>query len=67
MDLYYKSYFVDRELFLSIDELRDVANRWRMDYNHYWPLNSLNYMAPAAFADVCLEQGSGSSRLTQDK
>lgn len=51
---------LNRELFLSIDELRYVADRWRMDYNHYGPHSSLNYMAPAAFAAICLEQGSGS-------
>jgi putative transposase len=58
---------LNRELFLSIDELRYVVDRWRMDYNHYRPHSSLNYMAPAAFAAICLEQGSGSLRLTQDK
>lgn len=56
-----------RELFLSMDELRYVADRWRMDYNHYRPHSSLDYMAPAAFGARCLEQGSGSLRLTQDE
>ena len=59
--------FLNRELFLHIDELRYVANRWRMDYNHYRPHSSLGYMAPAAFAMKCLEQGSASLRLPQDK
>jgi len=58
---------LNRELFLSVDELRYVADRWRMDYNHYRPHSSLDYMAPAAFAATCLEQGSGSLRLTQDR
>ena len=58
---------LNRELFLHIDELRYVADRWRMDYNHYRPHSSLDYMAPAAFASRCLEQGSASLRLTQDK
>jgi putative transposase len=58
---------LNKELFLSIDELRYVVDRWRMDYNHYRPHSSLDYMAPAAFAAICLEQGSGSLRLTQDK
>jgi hypothetical protein len=31
---------LNRELFLHIDELRCVANRWRMDYNHYRPHSS---------------------------
>ena len=57
----------NRELFLHIDELRYVADRWRMDYNHYRPHSSLDYMAPAAYASRCLEQGSASLRLTQDK
>ncbi len=58
---------LNRELFLHIDELRYVADRWRMDYNHYRPHSSLDYMAPAAFAAKCLEQGSATLRLTQDK
>jgi len=58
---------LNRELFLHIDELRYVANRWRMDYNHYRPHSSLNYMAPAPFTAKCLEQGSTTLRLTQDK
>jgi len=58
---------LNRELFLHIDELRYVADRWRMDYNHYRPHSSLGYMAPAAFATQCLEQGSASLRLPQDK
>jgi putative transposase len=57
---------LNRKLFLSIDELRYIADRWRMDYNHYRPHSSLDYMAPAAFAAACLEQGSGSLRLPQD-
>ena len=41
---------LNREQFLSIDELRYVVDRRRMDYNHYRPHSSLAYMAPAAFA-----------------
>jgi len=58
---------LDGELFLHIDELKYVADRWRMDYNHYRPHSSLDYMAPAAFAAKCLEQGSATLRLPQDK
>jgi transposase InsO family protein len=58
---------LNRELFLHIDELRYVADRWRMDYNHYRPHSSLGYMAPAAFAAKCLEAGSATLRLPQDK
>jgi len=38
-----------------------------MDYNHYRPHSSLDYMALAAFAATCLEQGSATLRLPQDK
>ena len=58
---------LNRELFLHIDELRYVADRWRMDYNHYRPHSSLDYTAPAAFATKCLEQGSATLRLDQDR
>lgn len=57
-----------RELFSSIDALRYVAGRWRMDYNHYRPHSSLNYMSLAASARcVLFEQGSATHRLPQDK
>ena len=58
---------LNRELFLHIDELRYVADRWRMDYNHYRPHSSLDYMAPAAFASRCIDQGSATLRLDQYK
>ena len=40
---------------------------WRMDYNHYRPHSSLDYMAPAAFAKLCIDQGSATLRLAQDR
>jgi putative transposase len=45
------------EIFLHIDEMRYVVNRWRMDYNHYRPHSSLGYMIPAEFAQLCHEAG----------
>jgi hypothetical protein len=35
-----------------------------MDYNYYHQHSGLDYMAQAAFAVICLEQGSGSLCLT---
>ena len=58
---------LNRELFLHIDELRYVVDRWRMDYNHYRPHSSLNYMAPAAFAASCLGSDSATLRQPQDR
>jgi putative transposase len=58
---------LNRELFLHIDELRYVADRWRLDYNHYRPHSSLDYMAPAAFAAKCFEEGSAPLRLPQGR
>jgi len=46
--------------------LEYVAERWKMAYNHYRPHSSLDYKAPAAFAALSLEHGSGSLRPTQD-
>ena len=45
------------EIFLHIDELRYVAERWRMDYNHYRPHSSLGYMTPAEYAKLCEDVG----------
>jgi putative transposase len=45
------------ELFLHIDEMKYVVERWRMDYNHYRPHSSLGYMTPAGFAELCHEAG----------
>jgi len=41
---------LDREIFVGIEELRYVVERWRQDYNHHRPHQSLGYMTPAAFA-----------------
>ena len=63
----FRDELLNRELFLSIDELRYVVNRGRMDYNHYRPHSSLGYMAPAAFVKLCLDQVSAMLRLAQDR
>ena len=54
---------LNRELFLHIDELRYVMDRWRMDYNHYRPHSSLGYRSPAAFAATCAPPGSATPRF----
>jgi transposase InsO family protein len=51
---------LDGELFLHIDEVRYVVDRWRMDYNHYRPHSSLGYVSPVAFAATCGSPGSAS-------
>ncbi len=56
---------LDREIFLSIDELRYVVERWRMDYNHHRPHSSLGYMAPAAYAATCIGPDSATLRQSQ--
>ncbi|MHC4285507.1 MAG: integrase core domain-containing protein [Planctomycetota bacterium] len=52
---------------MHLDELRYVANRWQMDYNHYRPHSSLDYIAPATLEAKCLEKGSSTLRLNQEK
>ncbi len=56
---------LNRELFLHIDELRYVADRWRMDYNHYRPHSSLDYMAPKEFAESCIPSASSTAQLQE--
>ena len=41
------------ELFLSLEEAKYVAERWRLDYNHHRPHSALNWLTPAAFAASC--------------
>jgi transposase InsO family protein len=52
---------LDLEIFVGMDELRYVAERWRMDYNHYRPHSSLGYQTPAAYAASC--RASAPARL----
>jgi putative transposase len=38
-------------LFRTIDEVRVVAERWRIDYNEVRPHSTLRYLTPREFAD----------------
>ena len=53
----FRDELLNGELFLHIDELRYVVERWRVDYNHYRPHSSLSYMTPAEFAKLCVDVG----------
>ena len=44
---------LDREIFVSIEELRYMVERWRLDYNHHRPHSSLGYTTPAGYAELC--------------
>ena len=50
---------LDRELFVSIEELRYVCDKWRLDYNNHRPHQSLDYMTPAMFAATVASKESG--------
>jgi len=50
---------LDREIFVSIDELRYVTERYKLDYNHHRPHQSLGYMTPALFANMAKDKSSG--------
>jgi len=45
------------ELFLHLEEMRYVVERWRMDYNHYRPNSRLSDMTPAGLAHRCRQAG----------
>jgi len=47
---------IDREIFVGIEELRYVAKRWRLDYNHHRPHSSLGYVTPAVYAALCMSR-----------
>lgn len=49
----FRDELLDRELFLSLAEVRWVVDRWRLDYNHRRPHSALEYQTPAAFAARC--------------
>jgi len=41
---------VDRYLFHTLEETRNIIEDWRRDYNHYRPHSALGYLTPSAFA-----------------
>ena len=41
---------VDRYLFYSLIETRNIIETWREEYNQYRPHSSLDYLSPTAFA-----------------
>ena len=49
--------FLNRELFHLLEEVQILAESWRMEYNHFRPHSSCNYLPPApesiSFADEC--------------
>ena len=48
---------LNRELRIGIGELRYIVDRFHMDYNHYDLQSSLDYLAPASFAAICIKLG----------
>ena len=49
---------LNRELFLSLAEVRWVIDRWRLDYNRRRLHSALEDKTPAAFAARCVQQDS---------
>ena len=45
---------LNREIFLSLDEVRWVMDRWRLDYNHHRIHTALGYQIPSTYADGCV-------------
>lgn len=43
---------LDREIFVGMEELRYICEKYRLDYNHHRPHQSLGYLTPAQYAAV---------------
>lgn len=41
---------LDREIFVGMEELRYICEKYRLDYNHHRPHQSLGYLTPAQYA-----------------
>jgi transposase InsO family protein len=41
---------LDREIFVGTEELRYICEKYRLDYNHHRPHQSLGYLTPAQYA-----------------
>jgi transposase InsO family protein len=57
--------FLNRELFLSMEEARWVIDRWQLDYNHRRIHSALNYQTPAAYAADCVHPASATPLPTK--
>jgi hypothetical protein len=60
-----RSELADWEVLPHRDELQYVVDHWRMDYPHYRPHSSLEYMSPAALSASCVEPDSATLRQSQ--
>jgi len=46
--------FFETDVFATLSEAKQLATRWRMDYNHHRPHSALNYQTQTAFAGSCV-------------
>lgn len=46
---YFREDVLDAYIFRSIDEVKELSEKWRQDYNHYHPHKSLMGMSPIQF------------------
>ena len=49
----FRDEFLNMEIFNSLKEVRQLASRWRDEYNCKRPHSSLNYLTPVGFAASC--------------
>ena len=56
---------LNREVFYSVKEAKNIVEDWQMNYNHYRPHSGLDYMTSAGFAASCIALASPMVQLQQ--
>jgi len=54
---------LNQEWFMSLDDARQKAEAWRMDYNEVRPHSSLGNLAPREYAELCQDNQGSKSRI----
>ncbi len=54
----YRRGVLDAYIFEDLEQIREITERWRHDYNHHRPHDSLRMLPPRKYAEIFLEGGT---------